>query len=556
MIPKASQRGGGQHLATHLLNEFDNDRVEFASVRGAVAQDLHGAFAEWRALAKVTQCRKYLYSLSVNPDPQQGPLTRDQYADFVARVEKKLGLAEQPRAVVFHVKYGREHCHVVWSRIDPDNLRAVQLSHDRQKLRSVVRDFARDHGLALPQGLKEDRGADRYRDRKKVVNLAEKQQEERTGETKEERRAAITAAWQAAQTGAAFVAALERNGYSLARGDARAYVVVDRFGEIHSLARQIDGARARDVAARLKDYPAERLPEAAKIQETLRKKRASDHLRRAFGEAASGETVTQRGTLSLEQRRADLTALHAKRRAELKSRREALEKTHAEEREALREAQKAENDGVTSERLLRKPKGLRAFLTRITGIQFVIDRRNRKQDDARAAHHRQQTEALERRHSREMLDFKRHDRAMASVAKRELASLTRLERRARLRAGVDAAKRPPGRPPLPGAADPRTQPHEKTTPQQETKSSALRSAYETAQNPARKLQTPQDKPRPETPDDASAARRAWNTATDPDAKDKPAAYDPAAEARRANEEALRRKQAQGPQRGPGPDRER
>ena len=36
--------------------------------------------------------------------------------DYIARTEQALGLADQPRAVVFHVKEGREHCHVVWSR--------------------------------------------------------------------------------------------------------------------------------------------------------------------------------------------------------------------------------------------------------------------------------------------------------------------------------------------------------------------------------------------------------------------------------------------------------
>ena len=46
MIPKASQRAGGQDLATHLLNALDNEYVEVAEVSGAVASDLHGAFAE------------------------------------------------------------------------------------------------------------------------------------------------------------------------------------------------------------------------------------------------------------------------------------------------------------------------------------------------------------------------------------------------------------------------------------------------------------------------------------------------------------------------------
>ena len=40
MIPFASQRSGGGDLATHLLNEQDNEYVEIADLRGAIADDL------------------------------------------------------------------------------------------------------------------------------------------------------------------------------------------------------------------------------------------------------------------------------------------------------------------------------------------------------------------------------------------------------------------------------------------------------------------------------------------------------------------------------------
>ncbi len=105
MIPFASQRGGGQDLATHLMNAHDNEQVELPQVRGAVARDLHGALAEWEAIAEaLTRCRQYLCSLSINPDERQGRLTREQYLDYIGRAEAALGLAEQPRAIVFHIK--------------------------------------------------------------------------------------------------------------------------------------------------------------------------------------------------------------------------------------------------------------------------------------------------------------------------------------------------------------------------------------------------------------------------------------------------------------------
>jgi hypothetical protein len=158
MILKGNQRGSGQQLATQLLNADNNQRIEILEVRGSVARDLHGAFEEWYACSMATQCLKYLYSLSINPDPRQGGLTRAQYFDLIERAEKELGLSGQPRAVVFHVHNdGREHYHVVWSRIDMEiekKSKAIQMSRDRLKLRRVAQEFARDHGLTLPSGMR------------------------------------------------------------------------------------------------------------------------------------------------------------------------------------------------------------------------------------------------------------------------------------------------------------------------------------------------------------------------------------------------------------------
>jgi hypothetical protein len=214
MIAKGNQRSGGQNLATHLMNAFDNERVEIADLRGAVMHDLHGAFAEWRAHSKATRCKEYLYSLSINPDDKQGNLTREQYLDFIARAEVKLKLSDQARAVVFHTKEGRLHAHVVWSRIDLEKLKAVQMSKDRLKLRSVAQGFARDYGLDLPEGMKNNnRGLERFNDHAKDVNLTEKQQQDRTGETKADRMAVIGDAWRSSDNGPAFVQALKALGF-------------------------------------------------------------------------------------------------------------------------------------------------------------------------------------------------------------------------------------------------------------------------------------------------------------------------------------------------------
>ena len=287
MIPKASQRGEGQDLATHLQNAYDNEYVEIADLRGAVARDLHGAFAEWEVCAHaMTGCRNYLYSLSVNPDPAQGQLTRAQYLDYIDRAEAKLNLSGQPRAIVFHIKEGREHCHVVWSRIDAEHSKAVHQAFDHQKLMMVTRQFARDHGLLLPDGMTQDAG--RERGKKRSLSLYEKHQQDATGLTKEERIGQVTEAWRRSDNARAFVKALEDLGYVLATGK-RPYVLVDLYGEMNALPKLIDDrtVRTKDLRAFLeRDFPPESLPSVDEARALVAQHRqAIEDFKKAQGHA-------------------------------------------------------------------------------------------------------------------------------------------------------------------------------------------------------------------------------------------------------------------------------
>jgi len=105
------------------------------------------------AVAAGTRAAKPLYSLSINPS---APLSRAQYMAAIDHIEDRLGLTGQPRAIVFQVKDGREHCHVIWSRID--NMKAIAISLARMKLRTCARQLAHAYGRSLPPGLAEERG--------------------------------------------------------------------------------------------------------------------------------------------------------------------------------------------------------------------------------------------------------------------------------------------------------------------------------------------------------------------------------------------------------------
>lgn len=434
MILKGNQRGGGSQLAAHLMNSFDNEVIEIAEVSGTIARDLPGAFNEMYAHSLSTKAEKYLYSLSLNPDQDQGRLTRDQYFDLIARTERSLRLIGQPRAVVFHEKRDeqgelRQHCHVVWSRTLIEENRAVQMSHDRLKLRTVARQFARDHGLELPDGMKRDGNADRFNNRAKQENLPERQQKERTGISKAERMADITACWNGTKTGSEFVHAMEDKGYYLARGDSGRYVVVDLYGEVHSLYKQIEGVKSAGVKERLIGYPLDKQPDVEsarayarqKLQERQQALEKGSHARQEAQEPSRQEATGAKaaeGNL-LEHRKDALAERQAARRSDLDRQRIDLYARQFRERGALRELQAAEKDGVIAARLEKQPKGLAALLTRITGIGKVVSWVQDKADMRREAAHKQQTDALLRRHGRELKEMDRHDRALARLEARE-----------------------------------------------------------------------------------------------------------------------------------------
>ncbi|MGQ4878904.1 relaxase/mobilization nuclease domain-containing protein [Billgrantia sp. LNSP4103-1] len=422
MIPFGSQRGLGQDLATHLLNAHDNERVEVAEVRGAIADDLHGAMTEWEALAhSLTRCRNYLYSLSINPDPAQGPLTAEQYADFINRAEEKLGLSGQPRAIVFHEKYGRAHCHVVWSRIDTDNERAVPMAFDHEKLMMVTREFARDHGLELPRGYHQD-------GRGEQLSLYELHQKRVTGLSKGDHKAQVTEAWRHSDNARSFVNALAQRGYMLATGK-RPYVLVDLYGGMHALPRLIDDktVRTKDIRAFLeKDFPPEALPsaqDAKKLVATHRKtierhqhdeQRAEEAAQLKREQAARRRGLEQQATTLRRQQHQDRQALLTEQR---------------DERRALREAYEAQMRRIREQRDSNRPRGLAAFLGRVTGAELVRKKLHAWRDRQRERAYLTARQALRERQGQERRDLAQRQGLQSRDIQRRVEALARVEKR-------------------------------------------------------------------------------------------------------------------------------
>ncbi len=340
MILKASERGNVGELARHLLNDRDNEHVELHELRGFVSDTLSGAMKEIEAIARGTRCRNCLFSVSLNPPATETPPV-EAFEDAAARIEKELGLEGQPRAIVFHEKEGRRHAHVVWSKIDGWDMKAINLSFYKNKLTAISKELYLEHGWRMPDGLRDERNRDPL-----TFTLEEYQQARRAGHDPKEVKALIRECWINSDDRTCFEAELRRKGFWLARGDRRGFVAIDRRGEVFSLNR-MTGAKTKELSARLGEPEA--LPSAADVNAAI----AAQLTGKLKAWAAEMEAQAQRAGLAAKFQREQMAQRHRDARAKLKAAQEA--RWLAEERA----------------RAARLPKGIGAVWGWITG-------RNRK----------------------------------------------------------------------------------------------------------------------------------------------------------------------------------
>jgi len=358
MILHGNQRGGARDLAIHLMKP-ENEHIQLHSLRGFACEDLMGAFQESEALAAGTRCRQHLFSMSFNPPPGREVSTED-FERAVAQAEEKLGLIDQPRAMVFHEKEGRRHLHAVWSRIDGETMKAVPLPHSKLKMRDLSRDLFLEHGWTLPRGLVNSRERD-----PRNFTLEEWQQAKRQGRDPRDIKAAIQDAWATSDTQATLAHALEARGFRLAKGDRKSVVVIDQDGEVRALTRAA-GIKARDVRARLKD-----MGTLQSVDET-RNRIAEDMLGKLKGFRDEVDEKTRIRKDAFERQKKSL-----------------VERQRAS-REQLRQAQETRALNEQKARQQRFTKGLRGIWDKLRGEHSRLKAEN--ECEALEAHRRDQAE--------------------------------------------------------------------------------------------------------------------------------------------------------------------
>jgi len=335
MIFVGNNRGNGQELARHLMSP-ENEHVTVHEISGFASDTLAGAFKEVEALAKGTKCQKYLYSLSINPPPKERVDT-EQLLQAAQMAEKKLGLEGQSRVIVFHEKDNRRHAHVVWNRIDAEQMKAINMIYPKRKLMDVSKDLYLEHGWELPRGFIEPK----WRDPKNFT-LEQWQQAKRIGQNPRELKAIIQSCWKQSDDRKSLESALKEHGLILAKGDRRGYVATDINGEVYALARWA-GVKTKDVRARLGDN--DDLQSLEQAQSTLSK--------------MALPAVTR------------LAKSEAKKQNAIKAQQEKLfwnlAGKHSKERDALMKRQDARELKEIKARQERFNKGLRGLFDRIDG---------------------------------------------------------------------------------------------------------------------------------------------------------------------------------------------
>ena len=346
MVINGGSRSGSfaytSYLGTHLQRTDTNERVHVRELHGVAAADLTAALREMSAVGDGSRSRLPLYHANIDWRADE-KMTEAQKARAIERLGHELGLAGQPRVVVEHVKAGREHLHVVWSRIDGDTLQAISNSHNYRKHEIVARELEREFEHARVQGAHHERdGVERPA---RCPTLGETRQAERCGMTPEEAKARLRELWRSADNGHAFAAALDNAGWILAQGDRRGFVALDPAGEARAVNKAVTGLSAAQVRDRLADLDPGQLPTVDQARDQLRERQQQPEPVPAPEVDREADDLAHEREANADARAAD-AAIEAEREA---SRRKITE--HEAERQAAHEeslAQETQQRGDNS----------------------------------------------------------------------------------------------------------------------------------------------------------------------------------------------------------------
>ena len=278
MIVNGKSRSSISFWTKHLKNDKKNDRAELKEIRGLAAIELRDGLIEMQEIAAHTRCTQFMYQANFNPTADER-LTEDQWQRTFEIFEKHRGIPEgQARIVYEHEKEGRVHRHVIWSRIDLDKIKAWSDSLDAKICHAASREISEELGLTRSiSPFDKDREGPRP---ERAPEAYEMFRGLKSGLDPRDVKAEVTGIFRESEHAAEFALRLHAHGYQLVQGDRRDFCVLDPAGDVHSLARRLDGVNTKQLRGFMEGFDREALPTPeqakAKLQEVRQAERLAD----------------------------------------------------------------------------------------------------------------------------------------------------------------------------------------------------------------------------------------------------------------------------------------
>lgn len=289
MIIKPSRPGQGGPALARYLTEGKNEHAEVLELRNMDAPSLQAALFDMDRLADGSRCHAHALHIQMRAAPGER-LSADHWREAADRVTALFGMEQHQAALVLHHQPdGCTHAHLVLNRVHPETLIAADLWRSKKKCIDLSRELEKEWGLRQVSSQSQHRHRDCYS--KAARNEAE--QARRTGENVHDLQAYVRQLWENSTSGLEFAEALEAEGFQLAKGDRRAYVVLDRQGNPYSLGQRTTGAKAREVRERLGDLDPASVPDITEGRRLLLERKAEQKQKQQRERQGKGEARAQ-----------------------------------------------------------------------------------------------------------------------------------------------------------------------------------------------------------------------------------------------------------------------
>jgi Relaxase/Mobilisation nuclease domain len=289
LVIKARSRRSVRYWAGHLTNTTDNERVEVIEKHALMAESVRGMLREMHDYGRLSRaCQNFMHIASFNPETHEH-LTEEQWQQIYELYEQQRGIPSgQPRFIVEHEKKGRIHRHVVWLRVELATLRPFRDAFPLQVCLAAQKQIEEKLDLT-PGNHRIKFGA--------KVKPWERMRGEGSGIDPQQVTAEITSLFRHSKSGAEFVGALRQHGYQFVHGN-RAFCVLDRAGDVHSLVKRIEGINTKELKEFLREVDLSGVPT---VEQTRLKRRERKHHEKGRGQEKQPARNRKRARETCEQ---------------------------------------------------------------------------------------------------------------------------------------------------------------------------------------------------------------------------------------------------------------